>query len=407
MTLGTVKWYNQTKGFGFIAPDDGEKDVFVHVTSLEKSGLSTILEGQRVRFLTQEGREGRQSAEEISLIGESLSVSRIIPDQAPRISVSRIIPDQAPLVNFGVNSEGFVDFAIFDISQNDLSIILPMREEIIVCIDFLAETYRTSSNTPQAGLFQVLLEKYLFEIRKSPEDINFVVLFARGSRLIAAVKAGQREIELGEWPEPSATEAEALSSVCDLHSTLIMASGVGRKLVTDTREYQLTSAKKKEQDKTVAEFGDKLSKSDGILAPEAAEALSDLTHEILNDLHPERSRTLAYLVTGSALSTVVGAVAWLSVGGTSTIAMVPVVGGAALGAFLWEVVKKLDRFKSSTDDIASKVNNLLDKAEVQSADKQENLLNNIKGFFDSNRPLLYRLADLFPEYSWIKKFLDR
>lgn len=261
-----------------------------------------------------------------------------------------------------------------DESENDYSIVLPLREEIIVCIDFLVDTYRTSSNTPQAGVFQALLEKYLLEVRKPPEDINFVVLFARGSRLVAAAKPAQREVELGEWPEPSAKEAEALSSVCDLHATLIMASGVGRKLVSDTREYQLTSTEKGEQDKIVAEFGNRLSQSEGIFAPETAEALAELTHQIPNDLHPERSRTLSYLVTGSALSIVVGAVAWLSVGGTTAIAMVPVVGGAALGAFLWEVVKKLDRFKSSTDDIASKVNELLDQAEDQSADKQKNCL---------------------------------
>ena len=50
MATGTVKWFNQTKGFGFIAPDDGGKDVFVHITAVHKSGLQGLDEGQKVEF---------------------------------------------------------------------------------------------------------------------------------------------------------------------------------------------------------------------------------------------------------------------------------------------------------------------------------------------------------------------
>ena len=56
MTPGTVKFYNDQKGFGFIAPDDGGKDVFVHATALERAGLRGLREGQKVRFDTQEDR---------------------------------------------------------------------------------------------------------------------------------------------------------------------------------------------------------------------------------------------------------------------------------------------------------------------------------------------------------------
>ena len=55
MTPGTVKFYNDQKGFGFIAPDDGGKDVFVHATALERAGMRNLVEGQKVRFDTQEG----------------------------------------------------------------------------------------------------------------------------------------------------------------------------------------------------------------------------------------------------------------------------------------------------------------------------------------------------------------
>lgn len=63
MTKGTVKWFNGQKGFGFIQPDDGSKDVFVHISAVERAGLSGLAEGQKVTFdLQQDSRSGKQSA---------------------------------------------------------------------------------------------------------------------------------------------------------------------------------------------------------------------------------------------------------------------------------------------------------------------------------------------------------
>ncbi|MCZ7659173.1 MAG: cold-shock protein [Xanthobacteraceae bacterium] len=62
MTNGTVKFYNNQKGFGFIQPDDGGKDVFVHATALERAGLSTLSEGQKVAFDTEEDRRSGKIA---------------------------------------------------------------------------------------------------------------------------------------------------------------------------------------------------------------------------------------------------------------------------------------------------------------------------------------------------------
>lgn len=60
MTLGTVKFYNEQKGFGFIQPDDGSKDVFVHATALERAGIRTLSEGQKVSFDTEvDSRSGK------------------------------------------------------------------------------------------------------------------------------------------------------------------------------------------------------------------------------------------------------------------------------------------------------------------------------------------------------------
>ena len=68
MANGTVKWFNTTKGFGFIAPDDGGKDVFVHISAVERAGLTGLADNQKVEFELEEGRDGRQSAGNISLV---------------------------------------------------------------------------------------------------------------------------------------------------------------------------------------------------------------------------------------------------------------------------------------------------------------------------------------------------
>ena len=68
MTTGTVKWFNPTKGYGFIEPDDGSNDAFVHISAVEKAGLSTLNEGQKVEFELVPGQNGKASAENITIV---------------------------------------------------------------------------------------------------------------------------------------------------------------------------------------------------------------------------------------------------------------------------------------------------------------------------------------------------
>ena len=67
MANGTVKWFNTTKVCGFIAPDTGGKDVFLHISALEKSGMTTLNDDQKVTFDVEAGRDGRESATNIAL----------------------------------------------------------------------------------------------------------------------------------------------------------------------------------------------------------------------------------------------------------------------------------------------------------------------------------------------------
>lgn len=67
MATGTVKWFNPTKGFGFIEPEDGSKDAFVHISAVERAGMGSLNEGQKVTYDLEAGRNGKSSAENLRI----------------------------------------------------------------------------------------------------------------------------------------------------------------------------------------------------------------------------------------------------------------------------------------------------------------------------------------------------
>jgi CspA family cold shock protein len=68
MTTGTVKWFDPVKGFGFIQPEDGSSDAFVHISTVERAGLQSLSEGQKVQYELRPGRNGKSAAEDLSLV---------------------------------------------------------------------------------------------------------------------------------------------------------------------------------------------------------------------------------------------------------------------------------------------------------------------------------------------------
>jgi len=68
MPTGTVKWFNSTKGYGFIAPDGGGKDIFVHVSAVERAGLKGLNDNQKIAYELLSGRDGRESAGDLRLL---------------------------------------------------------------------------------------------------------------------------------------------------------------------------------------------------------------------------------------------------------------------------------------------------------------------------------------------------
>lgn len=68
MSSGTVKWFNSTKGYGFIQPDDGSADVFVHISAVERAGFSSLNEGQKLSYALEKGRTGKMSAVDLKAV---------------------------------------------------------------------------------------------------------------------------------------------------------------------------------------------------------------------------------------------------------------------------------------------------------------------------------------------------
>lgn len=68
MPIGTVKWFNTVKGYGFIAPEDGSQDVFVHISAAERAGLDGLRDGQKLEFELAKGRDNRMSAQDLKVI---------------------------------------------------------------------------------------------------------------------------------------------------------------------------------------------------------------------------------------------------------------------------------------------------------------------------------------------------
>ena len=68
MPTGTVKWFNTTKGYGFIRPADGSKDVFIHVTAVQRAGITGLTEGQQLEYELTEGKDGRTAADNIKAV---------------------------------------------------------------------------------------------------------------------------------------------------------------------------------------------------------------------------------------------------------------------------------------------------------------------------------------------------
>lgn len=93
MTTGTVKWFNRVKGYGFLKPDGSDEDVFVHISAVEKAGLRSLLDGQKVSFETIKGEDGRVSAEDLKVEDDTSSKAPAEDEGAPESKGEKVEED--------------------------------------------------------------------------------------------------------------------------------------------------------------------------------------------------------------------------------------------------------------------------------------------------------------------------
>lgn len=322
------------------------------------------------------------------------------------------IPDQNPLVRFALSGNAKLTIVPTLSGENDYSSIEALRSELLASqgpIQKLEERYATNPNVPQVSLFGPLMSKYAEELSKPLEDINYTVLYARGSRIYGARRRAAQQIVSGEWPELDAEENEAIDAICDLHGPLIMASAVGRKLIEDAHQYEVPPDVYERDQKTIDEFGQILANETDLLEPEAAEVYRELTAKIDEDPQPTRRRGLGIAATGSALTVIVGGAVWYSAGGVAATVAVPAAAiGAAglLGGFVWEAIKTMPRFKRASNATGRLLEDAIDKAEWHSDEKEKALLSSMAELTERKGTIFWQVASLRPEFGWAKKFLN-
>ena len=324
--------------------------------------------------------------------------------------VAEAIPDQNDLVKFGVSEQSRLQLIPSLEDENDYETIAALRSEMLVekgPISYLKERYAKNPNTPQADLFSPLTSRYDDELSKDPREINYITLFARGARFYAARRQAAQQVESGEWPDLDAKESDAIDAICDLHGPLIMASAAGRRLISDAHEFEATPEVYRKEEALLQEFGEALAAETDLFESDTIEAIEDISAPISSDPQPARSRGARIVFAGSTLSVVVGGAAWYTAGGVVATAVVPaaLATGVALGgAFLWEVTKKTQRFKRSTDELAKRADAAIDQAETQAGQQQKALLERMASLVDRRRDLFERVSNLRPEFGWVRKF---
>ncbi|WP_417676465.1 helix-turn-helix transcriptional regulator [Roseibium sp.] len=322
--------------------------------------------------------------------------------------VAESIPEQNPLIRFEVSPGNKLKLVPSLDSENDYGIIEALRSELLASngpIETLKERYATNPNLPQSSLFKPLTEGYDKELSKDPKDINYAVLYARGARFYAARRTAAQQVTSNEWPELGADEADAIDAICDLHGPLIMASSVGRQMVSDAYEYETTPDVYRKEQEIVEELGQVITTETEIFEAETVDDIQALTPPIENDPQPARTRRAGILVAGSVLTVVVGGAAWLAGGSTALYFAVPAAAGYWGQKYVWEVLKKTNAFKDSSDADAKSADAWIKQAEEQIGPHQQQLMERMSQLIERQRPLFEKIASMRPEFGWAKKFL--
>lgn len=326
------------------------------------------------------------------------------------LQVARDIPDQNGLVQFGLSSNGKIQLRASEGDRDDATID-GIKSELLSDygpIENLVNRYAQNMNAPQAQLFSPLVSSYREELLKPNGEINFAVLYARGTKLLAAKSTAVKQISAKEWPDFEPGEQEAINVVCDLHGPLIMASSIGRQIVGNAHRYEGSDLEKIRDQRTVQRLGEAISRETELIEKETALAILDMTSQTQQDPSPSRSRFLGTVLVGSCLSVFVGGAAWYAAGGAFSAAVVPALAlGSAgvVGGFIWEAVKSMPRFKEATHKLGDQFEDAIVSTSKIAQTSEQHALSRIASFVERNADLFEQAASIRPEFAWAKKYL--
>jgi len=320
------------------------------------------------------------------------------------------VPEQNPLIQFGISKNNRIELLRPTLDGNDVSTIETLRGSLLTDdgpLTTLRRRYDQNPNAPQTNLFSPRTTKYEHELRKPVDKINFTLLFALGTRIFAGRATSERMVASGEWPALDADESDAIDSLCDIHGPLIMATGIGRQLVADARDFKATDAEIKRDQNTLAELGQILSDSDDLFEPEASEALNVIAEAISDEAHPKRGIGLGIALASSATVIVVGGALLSTIGvelttfAFGTTAVATVIGGR----YMWEVAKKTQRFVDNSNKHAKAADDALDKVDNFVSGQKQHIAAKLHELAIQSQHLLKRISEMRPEFGWIKSAL--
>jgi len=323
------------------------------------------------------------------------------------VEIAESIPPQDELVRFIPNEQNQLTLAASPPTGEDADAIATLRQELLAFTDRLTERY-ANSQSPQAELFRPVLDSYRDELSKPLGEINFLILYTRGSRFNSRKALADKKISESdpEWVGSSfdADENDDIEAIWDTHGLLMMQSPLGRKAVSDAATFRATPAQIDERNKAFKELAEAATSEDNPFDERSHEVISILQED--GDQQPEHLGAVQIAVSGTLLTLLVGVPALFGLGiGAVTAPWLGVLLGAAATRISYEAAKDTKTVKSAKAFVVDEFNKLDDDAQKQAIEKYDQIAEKLSAIRTKFASTLERASDLVPEFSWAKRVL--
>lgn len=386
---GTVKFYNRVKGFGFIVPDDGGKDVFIHYPEVRLAGVDLLHEGARLAFETRPGeRTSNPQATNLRLLGD--------------IPLSEL-PKQGLGPHFRIDDNAVLNFdspPILDPSGNDLVRLKSLQPLIVDLTKQLLANLRPNEQ-PQ---LRAIGADYLKAVDERAEEIDYVRLYGLGLRLANSLSAARRQIADRLLPSLEDSAAEALDSLLALHGPFILSTKVGNELLADAERYERRPQEEVATQQAALALGRAMELDKSVSAPEVGRFIREVAGEARVDEHQQRAAAYsAGTMKNVAIVVIAGAVLGaIPISGGILFGPPGLVAGAVVSLLGNEGLKKARAFAL----LQGKISDVVDQATGVDLVEFVRKLVPLKQFVLRNEAALRQLAGDNTGLKWIHQYLD-